>query len=81
MERTEITNQLTNIFKELFNNDNIVLSDSMTANDEDNWDSLSHMLLISEIENRFEIKFKLRELNKMKNVGILINFIEEKVNQ
>ena len=81
MERTEITNQLTNIFKELFNNDNIVLSDSMTANDEDNWDSLSHMLLISEIENRFEIKFKLRELNIMKNVGILINFIEENVNQ
>ena len=80
MERTEITNQLTKIFKELFNNDTIELSDSMTANDEDNWDSLSHMLLISEIENRFEIKFKLRELNKMKNVGTLIDFIQEKVN-
>jgi acyl carrier protein len=47
----------------------------MTANDVDSWDSLSHMVLIVEIEKAFNIKFKLRELNKMKNVGDMIDLL------
>ena len=80
MERTEIINELTVVFRKIFSDQTLVLSDDMTANDVDNWDSLSHMLLISEIENYFSIKFKLRELNKLKNVGILIDFIDTKLN-
>ena len=80
MDRTEIINQLTSIFRKEFRDVSIVLDDELTANDVDNWDSLSHMLLITEIESNFSIKFKLRELNKLKNVGILIDFIEEKIN-
>ena len=57
----------------------MVLSDDMTANDVDNWDSLSHMLMITEIEDHFSIKFKLRELNKLKNVGRLIDLITTKI--
>ena len=80
MERAEIINELTVVFRKIFSDQTLVLSDDMTANDVDNWDSLSHMLLISEIENYFSIKFKLRELNKLKNVGILIDFIDTKLN-
>jgi len=80
MERTEIIDQLTVIFKKIFNAETLVLTNDMTANDVDNWDSLSHMLLISDIEAHFSIKFKLRELNKLKNVGVLIDFIETKLN-
>ena len=80
MERTEIINELTVVFRKIFSDQTLVLSDDMTANDVDNWDSLSHMLLISEIENYFSIKFKLRELNKLKNVGVLIDFIDTKLN-
>jgi acyl carrier protein len=75
----EITLALTSIFRKTFGDETLVLSDDMTANDVDNWDSLSHMLMITEIEDHFSIKFKLRELNKLKNVGILIDLINTKI--
>ena len=80
MNRIEITDQLTNIFRKTLNNENLILTNELSANDVDSWDSLTHMLLINEIEDIFSIKFKLRELNKMKNVGVLINIIETKLN-
>ena len=78
MEQEKITDELTSIFRTTFGDETLVLLDEMTANDVDNWDSLSHMLLITEIEDHFSIKFKLRELNKLKNVGILIELIMTK---
>lgn len=78
MERNIVVTRLTEVFRKVFNNESIVLSDELTANDVENWDSLSHMLLITEIENAFQIKFKLKELNKMRNVGDMINIITEK---
>lgn len=79
MERTAIVNDLTMIFRRELGDETIVLSNDLTASDVDNWDSLSHMLLISEIENHFSFKFKLKELNTLKNVGILIDFIGNKL--
>ena len=79
MERTEIIEKLTTVFHEVFNDNNIVLRDDMTANDVENWDSLTHMLMITKVEEIFGIKFKLKELNKLKMVGDLINTIETKL--
>ena len=79
MKRKEITEKLTAIFHEVFNDNNIALRDDMTANDVDNWDSLTHMLMITKVEEVFGIKFKLKELNKLKMVGDLINTIETKL--
>lgn len=79
MNRNEITEKLTGIFHEVFNDNNIVLSDEMTAKDVENWDSLTHMLMITKVEETFGIKFKLKELNKLKMVGDLINTIETKL--
>lgn len=73
LEKTEV------IFREVFNNHNLIIKKGMTSNDVENWDSLSHMLLISEIENLFAIKFKLKELNKMHNVGDMIELIKLKL--
>jgi len=75
MEKSEVIIKLTGIFRTVFNNDTLVLSDELTANDVDKWDSLSHMILISEIEKAFSIQFKLKDLNKMRNVGDMINTI------
>ena len=75
MEKPEVIIKLTAIFRTVFNNDTLVLSDELTANDVDKWDSLSHMILISEIEKAFSIQFKLKDLNKMRNVGDMINTI------
>jgi len=78
MERPEITNKLTAIFRKVFCNDSLVLSNDLSAHDVEQWDSLSHMLLITEIENEFVIKFKLKDLNKMRNVGDMIDIISLK---
>jgi acyl carrier protein len=79
MEKTEITNKLTSIFKKVFDDNALVLSNELTANDVDNWNSLSHMMLITEIENSFSIKFRLKDLNKMRNVGEMIDIISLKL--
>lgn len=79
MNRNEINEKLTAIFHEVFNDNNIVLSDEMTAKDVENWDSLTHMLMITKVEESFGIKFKLKELNKLKMVGDLISIIESKL--
>lgn len=79
MEAKEITTNLEKIFREVFNNKSLVLTNDLTANDVDGWDSLSHMLLISEIENELSIKFKLKDLNKMRNVGDMIEIITTKL--
>ena len=79
MNRNEIIEKLTAVFHEVFNDNNIVLRDDMTANDVENWDSLTHMMMITKVEEVFGIKFKLRELNKLKNVGNLCDIIVEKL--
>jgi acyl carrier protein len=79
MERTIIVTRLTEVFRKVFNNSNLELNDDLTASHVENWDSLSHMILISEIENAFQVKFKLKELNKMRNVGEMIDLLTQKV--
>jgi len=80
MDKINVTDKLTKVFKSVFENDNLVLTDEMTASDVDNWDSLTHMILVSEIEKDFEVKFKLKDLNKMKNVGNLVEVLISKLN-
>jgi acyl carrier protein len=78
MSKQIIIEKLTEVFREVFNNDQITLSDEMTAQDVGSWDSLSHMLMIEKVEKRFDFKFKLREITKLKNVGVLLDLIEKK---
>lgn len=79
MDKENLVEKLTEIFRKVLISPSLVLRDDLTANDVDNWDSLSHMLLISEIESNLNIKFKLKELNKMKNVGDLIEITSSKM--
>ena len=81
MENELIIGKLTNIFHEVFMDDELVLKESMSANDVDIWDSLTHMLMVTAVEKEFGIKFKLKDLNKMKNVGDLIQTIKSKLEQ
>lgn len=79
MGKNEIIEKLTAVFHEVFNDNTIVLRDDMTAADVENWDSLTHMMMITKVEEVFGIRFKLKELNKLKNVGDLCNTIAEKL--
>lgn len=79
MDKNAIIEKLTAIFHEVFNDNSIVLNDEMTANDVDNWDSLTNMLMITKVEEEFGVKFKLKELNKLKKVGDLISIVDSKL--
>ncbi|HPT21821.1 MAG TPA: acyl carrier protein [Bacteroidales bacterium] len=79
MERTDVINHLTAIFKKVFEKQELVLTDEMTANDVDQWTSLSHVILIAEIEKEFSITFQMRDLNKMDNVGAMVDLIISKL--
>lgn len=81
MERNEIVANLTQVFHKTFDNTELELSEDLTASDVDNWDSLTHMVLIGDVEKEFDIKFKLKELNKMNTVGNLIDIVARKLGQ
>ena len=79
MDRNEIVDRLTTVFRKTFENGDLELSDDLTTSDVDNWDSLTHMVLIGNIEKQFGIKFKLKELNKMNTVGDLIAIVNHAI--
>lgn len=77
MDRNSIIAKMTDIFRDVLDDDTLVLTEEMTAADVDGWDSLAHMQLISEIEDEFGINFTLGEVNGFKNVGELIASVEK----
>ena len=79
MEKSEIIEKLTIVFHEVFNDNTIVLRDDMSAADVENWDSLTHMMMITKVEEVFGIRFKLKELNRLKMVGDLVAMVESKL--
>lgn len=79
MERSEIFKKVNEIFCDELDNDDIVLSDETTADDVEEWDSLSHVQLIVAIEKAFGIKFTSNEILSWNNVGELIDSIEKRL--
>ena len=79
MNKNEIVKTLRNVFISVLEHEKFVIDDNLSATDVDGWDSLSHMLIVTEVEDKFSIKFKFRELNKMKNLGDMITLISSKV--
>lgn len=79
MSRTEIYNDLQSVFRDVFDDDEITVNDSTTAKDVDGWDSLEYINLIVAIEKKFSVKFDMKNVVKFKNVGEMVDVIEEKM--
>lgn len=79
MENKEILDKIKPVFIEVLGHDNFELKESSTTNDIDGWDSLSHMMIIGEVEKVYNIKFKLFDLMTMHNVGDLIKSIQKNI--
>jgi len=71
--------KLNAVFCEVFDEEDLVITPEMTANDVEGWDSLSHVNLIVAIESKFGIRFGQKELLSLKQVGDLLNCIEKKI--
>ncbi|NBI71548.1 acyl carrier protein [Clostridiaceae bacterium] len=74
-----VKKQLQEIFRDVFDDGSIELFDEMTSEDVEDWDSLSHMTLIGEIERVFAIELTTDEILKAKNVGEFVRVIEKKM--
>ncbi len=79
MDTASIYRQLTEIFRDVFDDDSIVLTPETTAADIHDWDSANHVNLIVSIEMRMKIKFKTVEVESLHNVGHLESLVEEKL--
>lgn len=77
MCREEIFEKLEEVFRDVFDDDTIELSDDTTAADIDGWDSLMHITLLDAIEEEFDISFDMKTVVKLKNVGEMVDVIEE----
>jgi acyl carrier protein len=79
MDNKEVLEVIKTIIENVLGMTNLVIADETTANDVDGWNSLTNMQIISELEKHFDIKFKLREIIKTKNVGDLCSIINKKL--
>lgn len=76
MNREEILKKVNDIFHDVFEDDSIVVVEETTADDVEDWDSLMHITLISEVESAFGFKFQMKDVVGMKNVGEMIDIIQ-----
>jgi acyl carrier protein len=79
MTQDAIQDRLTPLFCDVFDRDDIVLRQEMTAKDIEGWDSFNHINLIVAIESSFGIKFHTSEIESLRDVGHLVELIERKL--
>jgi acyl carrier protein len=79
MERNEILSRVQEVFREELELDDLELTDETTADDVEEWDSLSHVQLVVALEKAFAVKFSSREILSWDNVGDLVSCIQKKL--
>lgn len=75
MSREEVFEKLSEVFRDVFDDEAIIVTDATTAEDIEDWDSLEHINLIVAIEKKFGMKFKMSEVTGLKNVGEMVDVI------
>jgi acyl carrier protein len=78
VEKSEIEWRLTPIFRDVFNDDALVVTEDMTAAQVPTWDSLSNINMIIAVEKAFGVKFSIKDVRNLKNVGELFDLIKRK---
>jgi acyl carrier protein len=79
MTKDKIREQIRLILISVLKHERFDFRDDLNVSDVEGWDSLSHMIIISEIETAFGIKFKLKELNRLNNIGAFVEVVEAKL--
>lgn len=81
MERNELWEKVNEICRDVFEDDELEVFESTTAADVDNWDSLTHLGLIHELETEFKIKFTMGEIQGFANVGELVDTLARRIQE
>ena len=77
MSKAEIFEKLNEIFRDVFDDEALTVTETTTAGDVDGWDSLTHITLLATVEDEFDIKFSMKAVQHLANVGELAELIAE----
>ena len=75
MTREEVFERLNKVFRDVFDDDDITVTETTTSADIDDWDSLEHINLVAAVEQEFGMKFTMGQVVTMKNVGEMVDII------
>jgi len=75
----DVLNRLQDVFRDIFDDDTIVLTRETTAADIEEWDSLAQINIIVACEGEFEVRYDLKEVNALSNVGGMVDLTERKL--
>jgi acyl carrier protein len=78
MDRKDILAQINEIFVDTLDNEDVVIEESTTANDVEEWDSLTHIMLVVAVEKKFKVKFTSKEIQSWKDIGEMLDCIQSK---
>ena len=81
MNRNDYIKKLQDIFRDIFDDSNLVINESTSSDDIEDWDSLSQISLVTAIEQDFEIKFSIEEFMALKNVGEMVEILINKLSE
>lgn len=81
MSREKALEKVNEIIRDVFDDEDILVTDETVAGDVDGWDSLMHITLIGAIEDEMDIKFAMKDVVGMKNVGQMIDLILEQADE
>jgi acyl carrier protein len=79
MTRTEIHEKLTAVFRDVFDNPALNISDTTTAKDIEGWDSIVHVTLVVAVEKKFGVSFTTRDVRRLENVGDFVQLISSRL--
>lgn len=79
MSREEIFDKVQETFRDVFDDEELVISDATNSDEIEDWDSLEHISLIVSMEKEFSMKFDLKEVNALKDVGEMVDLIKRKM--
>lgn len=76
---SNLLEQVQDIFRDILDQPELVLTRESSAYTVEDWDSLAHVNLVTAIERRFKVKFALSELQTLRNVGDMLDLLEKKL--
>lgn len=76
---SDVMMRLQDVFRDVFDDEEITITEATTAKDVDGWDSLNHVNLVVAVEKKFGIKFTTKEVTSLPNVGEFVKLIERKL--
>jgi len=80
MNEEEISGKIQEVFRKTFEKPDLIITNSMSPKDLKKWDSLNHVILISEIEKEFNVRFGLQEMLESRTVGDICKTVLRLIN-